>query len=322
MRIACILTYVVAVSAFWCGHARACRAAAFLKRRRPPIVNPIKIPAVAPADFEVHEWGVFTTHPNVEWANADMKAEWDSLPSFFLGAMRPGALRPQLPITVRKPIIYFHTKGRFGAQVEVTFRKGKPLVWYPGAMPSIVVRGEGVSQRHSLTWNVHLNGPPPPYRSGAKWKLRKSPKAAWLEDARRPRAAELYAFSGGYYRRRQAVRGAPGARPEARKMLMMPYASRITRERFLYQIHGKSGYSSPGTLEPRVGRQVAHNFFESEARVKVDRALDIRGRDHHLVHVQDHGLDRIFLGVGYRRIAVLKIIHELPDTNSHKDSEK
>ena len=71
----------------------------------------VKEPADPPVKgFLVHEWGVFRVHDDVELANADLRAEWDGLPTFVYGqTMRRDFPRhwDRVQVEVLKPVIYF-----------------------------------------------------------------------------------------------------------------------------------------------------------------------------------------------------------------------
>ena len=42
----------------------------------------------------VHEWGVFRVNEDADFANADLRAEWDGLPEFVYGHIK-GRVVPQ-----------------------------------------------------------------------------------------------------------------------------------------------------------------------------------------------------------------------------------
>jgi hypothetical protein len=93
------------------------------------------VPAVvAPAQngLAVHEWGVFRLHDSVDFANADMKQEWNGLPRFVYGQV-PGRDLPQQQsnITVLKPVIYLHSSQACSIDLRVDFPGGMPTVWWP-----------------------------------------------------------------------------------------------------------------------------------------------------------------------------------------------
>src|SRR5262249_38137215 len=79
---------------------------------REPAQGPVK-------GFFVHEWGVWRLHDDLEFANADMRAEWDALPKFVYG-QTTGREFPRHwdkpVITVTKPVIFFHVPGPIRAE--------------------------------------------------------------------------------------------------------------------------------------------------------------------------------------------------------------
>ena len=85
---------------------------------------------MAPSDppvkgFLVHEWGVFRVHDDAEFANADMRAEWDDLPSFVYGqtTTRDFPRHWDVPPTnVYKPVIFFHALQPMEVNLRVTVR--------------------------------------------------------------------------------------------------------------------------------------------------------------------------------------------------------
>src|SRR5260370_42499203 len=74
--------------------------------------------------LEVHEWGVFRVHDDVEMANADMRGEWGSLPKFFYGQTAGRAL-PSNPERqyelVTKPVVFFHAPEPLNFELRINF---------------------------------------------------------------------------------------------------------------------------------------------------------------------------------------------------------
>src|SRR3954462_2449000 len=91
----------------------------------------------APADVPpaqkglvVHEWGVFRVHDDAEMANADARAEWDSLPPFMYGNVS-GRLLPVNwgPLEIRRrPVVFFHTPEAAALTMRIDFPGGIPGV--------------------------------------------------------------------------------------------------------------------------------------------------------------------------------------------------
>ncbi len=59
--------------------AKAADPATPARDHAPPADGPIRNPAGVKG-YSVHEWGVFTIHPNAEFANAGLAAEWADCP--------------------------------------------------------------------------------------------------------------------------------------------------------------------------------------------------------------------------------------------------
>src|SRR6266852_5538533 len=76
--------------------------------------------------LEVHEWGVFAVHDDLELANADMRAEWAALPKFVFGQ----TAGRELPINyageaiVLKPVVFFHASEPLAVELRVDFPGG------------------------------------------------------------------------------------------------------------------------------------------------------------------------------------------------------
>ena len=85
-------------------------------------------------DLTVHEWGVFSVFPDVRYANAEMKAEWASMPAVFYRQFPTHRLL-WTPSRVRKPFVYFYsTRPNLELSVRITFADGAPVVWWPCAL--------------------------------------------------------------------------------------------------------------------------------------------------------------------------------------------
>jgi hypothetical protein len=171
---------------------------------------------LAKEDLIVHEWGVFTVFNDVDYANANMRAEWSSLPPVLYRQFPDPRLRfDQGGMIVKKPFIYFYSP-RAGLSVEakVTFTKGAPVVWWPAvATPTTSNPGRGPDGKairgplfRDLTWQVWL-GPSAPSVNFRNFAFRRGggqntwedvaefdlPKDCWLRDARLPDASLLTA---------------------------------------------------------------------------------------------------------------------------------
>lgn len=108
------------------------------------LVTPSAFSEPAKNSLIVHEWGVFRVNSDVDFANADMRAEWDNLPDFVYGHIK-GRVVPQHwgAVEIRKrPIIFFRSAEPMMARVKIDFPGGMPGVWYPATINPTVFGGE------------------------------------------------------------------------------------------------------------------------------------------------------------------------------------
>jgi hypothetical protein len=171
----------------------------------------------AEPSFELHEWGVFGVYPNVKYANADMKAEWESLPKFMYGFVKEKTV-PECPTAVWKPIVYIHTKDAFPLSMTVRFPKGMPTVWYPAAA-NMIGDLKGLIMADRLDWNLQVNQRPQAFLNCFKGteietkieteleaelktkleterKLKEAQLTPWVALARKPESAQVFAEVG------------------------------------------------------------------------------------------------------------------------------
>jgi hypothetical protein len=160
--------------------------------------------AVAPADVPavhkglvVHEWGVFRVHDDVEVANADARAEWDSLPPFMYGNVSGRTLPVDWgPLEIRRrPVIFFHSPDPVAVSVHLDFPGGMPGVWWPGTRTPVTRGTRRPAVGTALEWQLFLKEPPPgrrPQHNG----LREVPKGHWIEQMRAVKCDEVYALFG------------------------------------------------------------------------------------------------------------------------------
>jgi hypothetical protein len=115
----------------------------------------------------VHEWGIFRVNSDVDFANADMRAEWDNLPEFVYGHIK-GRVVPQHwgAVEIRKrPIIFFHAAEPMTARVKIDFPGGMPGVWYPATINPAVFGGELQPKTGtSLEWSLGIKQLPQGWR--------------------------------------------------------------------------------------------------------------------------------------------------------------
>jgi hypothetical protein len=142
--------------------------------------------AVIREGLEVHEWGVFTAHNDLEMANADMRAEWASLPKKFYGQADDRDL-PERPFVLsKKPVIFFHTPESLTVELRIDFPGGAPAVWWPATTyPALDAYGNrpGVAESKGayryLEWSLRVQEPDhvekeqpvpkPPQKGAAAW---------------------------------------------------------------------------------------------------------------------------------------------------------
>jgi len=153
--------------------------------------------------LEVHEWGVFCVHDDIELANADMRAEWAALPKFVFGQTAGRDLPINQPryAVVEKPVIFFHTDQPLALEVRVDFSGGMPAVWWPRtAYPSQQLDGcpgdakKSERFRH-LEWHVQLKEPPKGQKSNAQPLA--VDKGHWIEALRAVKADDVFTQAGG-----------------------------------------------------------------------------------------------------------------------------
>jgi hypothetical protein len=147
--------------------------------------------------LEVHEWGVFAVHDDLELANADMRAEWAALPKFVFGqtAGRELPINQRETSVILKPVVFFHTSEPLAVELRVDFPGGLPTVWWPRTVyPSREFDGcpgDGKKKepyRH-LEWHVQLKQP-------AKGQTVIAPlaveKGHWIENLRAVKADDVF----------------------------------------------------------------------------------------------------------------------------------
>ena len=97
-----------------------------------PDDGPIRNPAGVKG-YAVHEWGVFTIHPDLEMANAALAAEWADCPKELYRTEPPNLRNLPWRGGVYKPIVYFHWDGpepppEKGVAMKVRFPDGRPVI--------------------------------------------------------------------------------------------------------------------------------------------------------------------------------------------------
>jgi hypothetical protein len=159
------------------------------------------VPAEEPAAVKglaVHEWGVFRANEDAEFANADLRAEWDKLPEFVYGQIKGrnvphhwGAVETRL-----RPLIFFHAEAPTVARVTVRFPGGQAGVWFPATeFPAVEGRQRQPPASDTLVWTVGVKQCP---QGWLPRTLAPLPVTAdnWFARARQVKADEVFARFG------------------------------------------------------------------------------------------------------------------------------
>jgi hypothetical protein len=143
----------------------------------------------------VHEWGVFSVNEDVEFANADLRAEWDKLPAFVHGHIK-GRVVPQHWGAVearRRPIVFFHAKEPALVSVKIDFPGGLAGVWYPATMsPAVYGMNPQPAAGNSLQWELGIKQPPGGWRPKAPAPPEVTDKH-WFARVRQVKSDEIFA---------------------------------------------------------------------------------------------------------------------------------
>jgi hypothetical protein len=147
--------------------------------------------------FAVHEWGIFRVHDDADVANTDVRAEWDSLPTFMYGHI----IGRDLPVNWgrievrRRPIVFFHAPGAMAVKMKIEFPSGMPGVWWPGTRSPATFRNERPKVGTTLEWELNLKEPPAGRRP-QKEGFREVAKGHWVEKLRAVKCEEVYGVFG------------------------------------------------------------------------------------------------------------------------------
>src|SRR5687768_5478353 len=113
--------------------------------------------------FVVHEWGVFRVNTDSDFANADLRAEWDDLPEFVYGGIK-GRNVPQHWGAVearRRPIIFFHAEQPLTVRLQIDFPGGQAGVWFPATQsPAVYGLQKQPEAATSLVWELGIKACP------------------------------------------------------------------------------------------------------------------------------------------------------------------
>jgi hypothetical protein len=154
--------------------------------------------------LEVHEWGVFRVYNDLELANADMRAIWDSLPRFVYGHLEGRQLpRHWANIEIRdRPVIFFHAAKPMEVRLGVDFPGGRAGVWWPGTqVPAVheqrLVKGGGIrngTHYETLEWRLHVKEPPRNFKRAIG--LPAVDDGHWIKTLRDVGADDVFAYVG------------------------------------------------------------------------------------------------------------------------------
>jgi hypothetical protein len=148
--------------------------------------------------LKVHEWGVFRVNDDADFANADLRAEWDDLPTFVYGQIK-GRVVPQHwgAVEIRfRPIIFFHGAEPALIRVRVDFPGGMAGVWCPATeIPAVEGFAKQPKIGGSLEWNLGIKQVP------TDWQPKMLappdvPEKHWLSRIRKVKSDELFARFG------------------------------------------------------------------------------------------------------------------------------
>jgi len=190
VRTACLLFCAVALA----GAAQAAGPAA-------PADGPRRDPAGVKG-YAVHEWGVFTIHPDLEMANAALAAEWADCPRELYRTEPPNLRNLPWRGSVRKPIVYFHWDAdppppEKGLTMKVRFPDGRPVIWWPASEEGAGLTPQGQEVTDSLSWRLFL-GRQPDGRGPFGARPRTPAVAAdhWYAKARMVKAEPVFSYGG------------------------------------------------------------------------------------------------------------------------------
>ena len=151
-------------------------------------------PAPVQKGLTVHEWGIFRVHDDVDFANANLRAEWDDLPEFAYGHISNrlvpkhwGAFEIR-----RRPIIFFHAKEPTTVRVKIDFPGGKAGVWFPATeSPAVYGNTKQPVAGGKLEWNIGVKQIP----EGWQPKHPKVPSVSdrhWISRIRQVKSDEIF----------------------------------------------------------------------------------------------------------------------------------
>jgi hypothetical protein len=181
--------------------AKAADPATPARDHAPPADGPIRNPAGVKG-YSVHEWGVFTIHPNAEFANAGLAAEWADCPKELYRTEPPNLRNLPWRGGVKKPIVYFHWDAEQpppekGVAMKVRFPAGRPVIWWPASEEGAGLKPAGQEVTDTLSWRLFLRKPPEAH--GPAGKRPRAPQVAadhWYAQARKVKAEPVFSYGG------------------------------------------------------------------------------------------------------------------------------
>jgi hypothetical protein len=146
--------------------------------------------------LKVHEWGVFRANEDADFANADLRAEWDDLPPFVYGHIKGRTVPVHWgPTETRlRPIIFFHADKPLQVRARIDFPGGMAGVWFP-ATESPAVYGKDQKQPKIggfLEWNLGVKQVP----DGWQPKTMAPPDVSdkhWISRIRKVKSDQIFA---------------------------------------------------------------------------------------------------------------------------------
>ena len=163
--------------------------------------GPIRDPAGVQG-YAVHEWGVFTIHPDLEMANAALAAEWAGCPRELYRTEPPNLRNLPWRGTVTKPIVYFHWQAdgpppEKGVAMKVRFPDGRPVIWWPASEEGAGTAPPGQEVTDSLSWRLYLRNEPKAHGpAGARPRTPAVAADHWYAQARKVKAEPVFAYGG------------------------------------------------------------------------------------------------------------------------------
>ena len=145
--------------------------------------------------FVVHEWGVFRVNENAEYANAELRAEWDDLPEFIYGTIKGRAVPHHWGAVEirRRPIVFFHATEPLTARLTINFPGGLAGVWCPATeIPAVFADQKQPKASSILSWNLGIKQCPEGWRPKQP-NLPSVSEKHWIARIRQVKADEVFA---------------------------------------------------------------------------------------------------------------------------------